>query len=228
MIRYLQWLAVAIVVLTSVFPARALETDSEGWFQITATGPVTERLLAFVEAQPRIGTKSDSDDVDMRTMIARGALGWRVLPGWSLWTGYGYTPTFNPERDEHRVFQQSLYEWQPGPFSASNRTRLEQRWLEHAHDTSWRLRNQLRFAYPLPGHPTIALVVADEIFANLNTVDTAPVSGFDQNRFFAGISYQVNSVLRIEVDYVNQVVNGRRHAEDTLRNSGMLVMAFGW
>ncbi len=209
-------------------PARALDVDHEGWFQVTGTGPIAGPVRGFFEVQPRIGERNDSGDVDMRLLIVRAALGIEVLPHWSLWAGYGYTPTFHPDRDEHRVFQQSLYERPLGPLNFSLRTRLEQRGFEDAEHASLRLRNQVRFAYPLPRWPRLSLVTADEFFVNLNTVTDAPVSGFDQNRYFVGLSYQLTQHVRVEVDYLNQIVNGRHGREDTLRHNGFLQLAFGW
>jgi len=209
-------------------PAAAVIEDHEGWFQVTATGPIAGPFRAFFELQPRIGENHESGDVDMRAFLARTAIGVDLVPHWSFWAGYGYALTYNPDRDEHRGFQQLLYEAPFGPFQLSNRTRVEERFLQHAPIPAYRLRNQIRFAYPLPQLPSISLVLADEVFAALNTVRTGPVSGFDQNRLFAGVSKQLMPHVRLEVDYLNQVVNGRRGAEDTLRHSGFLQLAFSW
>lgn len=225
----LRGIAVALLLGYGIAPTHArVDHDSEGWVQITGTGPLVGPLRLFVEAQPRIGTDADTGNVDMRTFIARGALGYAVRPNWTLWQGYGYTPTFNPDRDEHRAFQQSTYDRTIGPFGFQDRTRLEERFFQGTHDVSLRLRNLIRLTYPLPRWPAWSLVAMDELFVNLNTVSTAPVSGFDQNRFYAGVSRQLTPNLRLEVDYLNQVLNGRRGGEDTLRNSGFLWLAFTW
>lgn len=209
-------------------PGAAVITDHEGWFQMTATGPIAGPARIFLELQPRIGEKHSSQDVGMRALLGRAALGIDVLPHWSLWAGYGYTPTYDPERDEHRAFQQLLYENILGPFPVSVRTRTEERFLQHAPIPAYRLRSQVRATYPLPPLPSLSLVLADEIFVHLNTVRTGPVSGFDQNRLFAGVSQQLMPHVRLELDYLNQVVNARHGAEDILRHSGFLQLAFNW
>lgn len=209
-------------------PAAALETEYEEWLQVTASGPLRGRLRAFVEMQPRFGEDPQDDDFDVRSLIARGALGWQATEGWSLWAGYGYTPVYDPDRDENRVFEQSQYERTIGPFRASHRARLEQRFLEHESEASWRLRNQVRLAYPLPRWPSWSLVLADELFVNLNSVDGGPESGFDQNRLFLGVSHQLTPHVRVEVDYLNQAVHRSPGKEDILRHNAVLQVAFGW
>lgn len=222
------WLLTVLCLLVAIHSAHALVEDNEGWFQITGTGPIAGPLRAFVEVQPRIGENQDTGEVDMRALIVRGALGVEVLPHFTMWSGYGYTPTYNPDRDEHRIFQQALYDTKLGPFNFSDRVRLEERLLENAPAASLRFRNQARLAYPLPCMPSLSLVLADEVFFDLYTVRTAPVSGFDQNRMFSGVSQQLTDHIRLEVDYLNQVVNGRRGNEDTMRHSGFLQLAFTW
>lgn len=228
--RYTAALGATLAFLSlSSLPARAaIQLDHEGWFQITGTGPIAGPVRVFLEAQPRIGNNAETNDVDMRALLMRGALGYALTPHWSLWQGYGYTPTFNPDRDEHRNFQQALYETKLGPFNFQNRTRLEERFLEHADHVSVRARNLIRFTFPLPRSPSWALVAMDEFFFDLNTVETAPVSGFDQNRFFTGLSRQLTPNVRLEIDYLNQVLNGRRGKDDTLRHSGLMWLAFTW
>lgn len=222
------WLAALVVLGMAASPVRATVIDHEGWFQVTATGPITGKWRAFLEAQPRIGARPDADGVGMRAFLGRGAVGYDVGAGWSLWQGYGWTPTFQPYRVEHRAFQQALYDRRVGPFETSNRTRIEQRWIEGVHGVALRARHQVRIAYPLPRRPDWSLVVADEPFVNLNSATDGPVSGFEQNRLYAGISRKLGRHLRVEIDYLNQVVNGRRDQEATMRHSGVLQLAFAW
>lgn len=226
--KFFRSMAVATLLLGSAVAASAYDHQTEEWFQVTATGPVYGRLLAFAELQPRFGENPQTGDADVRAFIARGALGWQVMKGWTLWQGYGYTPVYDPDRDEHRFFQQSTVDWMTGPFKSQWRARLEERLLQHEQETSVRLRNQLRFVYPLPRFPDWGLVAADEVFFDLNSVKSGSRAGFDQNRLFLGVSYQVNKHVRVEVDYLNQVVNRTPNKEDVLRNSVFMQVALGW
>jgi hypothetical protein len=220
----------ALVPAACAAPARAENVDVEelGWFQATATGPVVGAWRLFLEVQPRIGTDPANDHTNLRALIARAAVGHPIGEAWSLWAGYAYQPSFNPSRDEHRAFQQLLHTRQLGPFKMVNRTRFEQRMIEDAGAPALRLRHQLWLAYPLPRWPEWSLVVADEPFVNLNTVSDGPVAGFDQNRLYLGVSRQLGPHLRVEVDYLNQFIEGHRGADDVVRNGGFLILAFGW
>jgi hypothetical protein len=86
----------------------------------------------------------------------------------------------------------------------------------------------VRLTYPLPFAPAWFVAVADELFVNLNTIRDGPLTGFDQNRFFAGVGHHLTPHVRVEVAYLNQVLNGRRGSEDTLRNSGYSGLALTW
>lgn len=209
-------------------PAQALDRDAEAWFQVTASGPITERVRLFLEVQPRIGETAPHGYVDWRMMVLRGAVGWRLNPAWSFWLGYAYVPTLNPGRDEQRAFQQVLHESEIGPFRVSNRMRLEQREFEESGGLSWRIRHQVRVAWPLPRIPRVSLALADEVFVNLNSPANTPAEGFEQNRLFPGVSWQLQPWLRFDVNYLLQFLNGRRGRDDLLRQGAFLQWAFHW
>ena len=85
------------------------------------------------------------------------------------------------------------------------RSRFEQRTLEEGTGTALRARQQLKYMYPLV--KDWHFVVSEELFVNCNTVSWGPVAGVDQNRFFVGPSYQINSDFRTEFGYQNVFVN---------------------
>lgn len=226
--RFARSLSAALLLALFATPSTALETQHEGWFQVTATGPIHGPLQIFLEAQPRIGEDPSGSGTDMLAFIGRGALGWEVKPGWTLWAGYAYAPTYHPTRHENRPFEQSTYNWTMGPFRAQHRARLEQRLMDGQSAVSWRLRNLIRLSWPLPRWPKWALVASDELFMNLNTVDNGPEAGFDQNRLTLGVSRQVTDHVRIQLDYLNQALHRSNGKEDILRHSGILQLAITW
>ena len=63
---------------------------------------------------------------------------------------------------------------------------------------------------------------------DLSTKFACPVTGFDQNRFFAGVGHHLTPHIRMEVAYLNQVLNGRSGSDNTMRNSGFTALAFTW
>ncbi len=214
---------------TSVRPVYGkVDVEDLGWFQISATGPIGGNWKLSLEVAPRVGTDPANGDTNLRTVNVRGAMGYQITEPWSLWAGYGYHPTFNPSRDENRAFQQSTFVTKAGPFKMSNRTRIEERFIEDVGQPALRLRHQLWLGYPLPRWPAWSLVAAEEPFVNLNTVHDGPHAGFDQNRIYLGVSREVGPHVRVEVDYLNQFVRRHSAADDLVRNGGILQLAFAW
>ena len=210
-----------LTLLVALAPSTgtAVDNEAQGWFLNTAQGPMGGKWRLYFEAQPRI----DGDGA--RQLLIRPAIGYQVTEKWSLWQGYAWTPGFEPDRDESRIFQQSVLNSSPFevPLRFVNRTRLEQRWLQRSSGTSVRLRHMLRATYPLDAAERWSVAAYDEAFATLNRTSGGPRSGFDQNRAFAGINCKLSQELTIEVGYVNQFVTARR---DTLRHIGFSLAQF--
>jgi hypothetical protein len=216
--------SVIVVLLCLAAPAWGLDEDEQAWVLVTARGSIHGRWKLYLEAQPRF------DETGTRQLLLRPAVGYQVTPQWSLWQGYGWTPSFDDFRDEQRSFQQSLVETPRGflPVTLVNRTRLEQRWIEDSDGTAWRLRHMLRLVYPLDDDGTWALAAYDEPFVALNSVSDGPRSGFDQNRAFAGINRALGYGFRLELGYLNQFVNQRGGQSDLVRHVGLVWLDYVW
>lgn len=191
-------------------PARADDADSQFWTLLTfnarfgAKLGTQKRLRLYAEAQPRIGNNYH----EISQLILRPAVGYQVTPTWSVWGGYGWTPTFFPNYvDEHRFFQQSLFENRFPRLEMQNRTRLEQRSIQGAGGLAWRARHQVRVARSLTTTNRWQAVVYDEVFWNLNSTPTGPKSGFDQNRFYIGAAYNADKHTRFELGYLAAHIN---------------------
>lgn len=215
----LGWLLIA-----PVSPTLAVEQDGQVWLLTTARGAIQGPWKLYLEAQPRL------DGSGVRQLILRPAVGYQVTRLWSLWQGYGWTPSFDEFRDEQRSFQQSLVEMPRGrlPVALVNRTRLEQRWIENSEGTAWRLRHMLRLVYPLDMDGTWALAAYDEPFVALNSIQGGARSGFDQNRAFLGLSRSLAEGLRLEVGYLNQLVNQPSGETDLLRHVALVWLDYLW
>ncbi|MDH4155449.1 MAG: DUF2490 domain-containing protein [Nitrospira sp.] len=229
--RTRQWgLLVAISVLVwhlsgiGVTPVQAYEqlgpntrSDFRLWAPVYLTVNLPNRFLAYMEVNTRIG--DDVTNIDQ--LLLRPAIGYKLTDNISIWQGYAWVGNFNqshtfpqsPFFEENRIYQQVNYTTKLGDFKFLSRTRLEERWIEHADGTAVRFRQMFRFTYPLPMAPDIGLVVYDEIFANANTVGSikgkGPQAGFDQNRFFLGINKTFNQYLNVDLGYQNQLLNQR-------------------
>jgi hypothetical protein len=213
--------AFALALAAAPAPARALDHDVQSWSLFVAQGYVTPHVRWYGEAQPRFG-----DDVsELDRLLLRAALGYQIAPGVSAWAGYAWTPLFSPAfKDEHRPFQQLLFEHKFGPLFLVNRTRFEQRFIEGADGPSLRARHMVRGVLRFADSP-LGVAAYEEVFFTFNRPGGAPASGFDQNRAFAGLNLQATSVLQVELGYMNNFVNRPAPAEDRM-NHNLVFMLF--
>lgn len=71
-----------------------------------------------------------------------------------------------------------------------------------------RFRQFLKLTVPMPSiSPNLSFVVLDEIFINMNNVDTGARAGFNQNRAFGGFAYRFNKIAVGEIGYLHQYFN---------------------
>lgn len=193
--------------------------DFRLWAPVYLTVKLPAKFLAYMEANSRFADVDDGGNIDQ--LLLRPALGYQLTEKISIWQGYAWVGNFNqphtppqsPFFEENRIFQQVNYTHKFGSFKILSRTRLEERWIEHADGTAVRFRTMLRGTYPLPMSPEWALVGYEEIFVNLNTVGSpqgkGPESGFDQNRVFVGINRTFSKYFNMDFGYQNQLLNSR-------------------
>lgn len=172
---------------------------------------LSDSVNGFVDIQPRftLNDTNGGENNALDTLLLRGALGYQVTPDVGLYQGYAYIPTYDPKRVEHRLFQE-LFIKQPlqTKGALAHRFRLEQRFIDNINETAYRLRYFGRYLHPLNQlHPNLSLAINEELFINLNTTNNGPESGFDQNRLFVGVNYQVNKTLAYDFGYQNQIIN---------------------
>jgi hypothetical protein len=186
----------------------ALPTDSEVqiWYLAFTQGHIEEPFLYYLEAQPRLGER------DGRVLL-RSALGLSLpVPGLSVWLGYAWIPVWDRGEEsavrlnESRLYQQLLYTPRLGPVRLMSRSRLEQRLLAGASRPSHRFRTLLRGSHPLDAEGTFSLILWDEVFFHLNTVEGGPRAGFDQNRAFVGAGWKLSPHVTLELGYLNDFV----------------------
>jgi hypothetical protein len=213
----------AIVLLFPVLPSRAYDTDSQLWTQFVLNGRFQNGVRIAVEAQPRVGDNFQR----LSLLILRPVVGYQVTRNMSLWIGYGWTPSFLPDfNNEHRVFQQVLFEDRYRRIGLINRTRLEERVIEGAGGTSVRLRHMLRAVLPLDSQRRWSAVGQNELFVNLNSTARGPQSGFDQNRIYVGGLYDVDRHTRVELGYQANFINAPRSRPDRRLDTLLLAVNY--
>ncbi len=194
--------------------SESLNQDFQTWGNITALvslGKADSKLKnvkLWLEGQGRFG----EDSSQFSQGILRPGIGYYVKKNISLWLGYGWIPNNPPapsqDFDEHRIWQQLLWTEQFDIGKFMSRTRLEQRFDDRGDDVGWRFRQFFKFYQPIKYVPNLSWVLWDEVFVDINKTDWKSTNGFDQNRVFAGLGYQINQHARTELGYINQYIRG--------------------
>ncbi len=184
------------------------ESDLGNWINYFGSKKLSETLNFHHEIQYRnynaIG--------DLEQLLIRTGIGYNLTEGNNnLLLGYGFINSQNYVADtedkvavdEHRIFQQFITKQNIGRLSVQHRYRFEQRFIES--DFRLRYRYFLSLNLPLNNSEMIDntwyLSAYNEIFINgKNTF-------FDRNRVYAGLGHKFNNVVRLELAYMNQILN---------------------
>lgn len=212
---------ISALTLSTLLPVATVSaktaTDSQTWGNVTAIGSLSiinadwKKYKYWLEGQGRFGNETSQFSQGM----VRTGLGYILLDNdvdqLSLWLGYAWVPTEEPFAktafDEHRIWQQLLWSSKLPFGTLTSRSRLEQRFQPTGGDAGWRYRQLLKISAPIPFAPAFSLVATDEYFANINDTNWGAADGFDQNRGFVGIGYNVNKNINTEIGYMNQYIN---------------------
>ena len=189
--------------LVSSALAQPTHNELQQWDTVVLTVPVADKFKLQLEGQARLGFNSKLDALNR--LLIRSSVGYQITPKLSVWQGYEWTPSWNEKgvlRDEHRIWEQLLYDTQWRRVDIRLRTRLEQRLIEHtAGQVGNRVRQLVRLSHPL-GHTKAYVVGYNELFINLNGVHNGPSGGYDQNRVFVGLGYAFNTHVSAEGGYL--------------------------
>ncbi len=204
---------VAVLILSAPVAAENTVDDFQVWGNVTATGNFSDsRFKWWLEGQGRFG----NDSSRFAQGIIRPGVGYELNKKTSVWLGYGWFPTSRPFAlrtpfNEHRIWQQLLWNNTYSFGTITSRTRTEQRFfdIQGSSDVGHRFRQMFKISVPMPSiSPKVSFVAFEEFFINLTpTHDIGVKSGFNQNRIFAGVAYKFNKVVTGEIGYLNQIFN---------------------
>jgi hypothetical protein len=203
-----------------------IKNETSLWFMSLTRVSIGEDYEAFIDLQPRtsLNATDNREDGQVQQFLARGAFGYRITDTTTLFQGYGVFTSYDPVRTEHRLFQEVLSRFSFEPFRYSHRFRFEQRFIDAIEEVGMRARSSSRFTIPLNYFDDVSLAFNEELFINLNNAGPGPQAGFDQNRLFFGINYQVSPKLSFDIGYQNQYV-GRRGGREDISNHIFLIGA---
>ncbi len=200
-------IVVPMLLVAAVPAAAETEHDLGGWLNLTAQGDAGRKGAWFAEVQPRL--QDDLGRLDQ--FLLRGAIGYKLARGLTLYQGYAHVVVpvrGGADLDEDRAFQQVSWVV-PGVARGelSSRTRLEQRWRSDGRDMQLRVREMVRFEYPLGRDDGVRALTSIEALWAINSVDWRRRAGFDQLRTFVGAEIPIGGTSTIEAGYLNQTID---------------------
>ena len=105
------------VLLSPAIVLADTETKSSLWTMSLNRFQFTEQYRGFLDIQPRFTVEDvpGGDNGSIDTVLIRGALGYQLNSNLGIYQGYAIIPTYDPDRVEHRSFQELLsktvFEW---------------------------------------------------------------------------------------------------------------------
>ncbi len=208
---------------------RILDHQTIGWYTYNGDHKLNDRWAIHTEYQWR--------RIDLirswQQSLARVGLVRMVNENVKVGGGYTHFVTFPfgryPQAEngvpypEHRLHQDVQLSEKQGRLALSHRFRLEQRWLANqANETSprritgWDFQNRIR--YQVAGEIPLKGATVDDGEWYVNFFDEVFIgfgrnvgqNVFNQNRLSGGVGYQVSDGFKLELNYLNQVL---QHAD---------------
>ena len=197
-------------------------TEAAGfWTQAVGEGNLSSiddslsSIRLWVEGQGRFNNSNPYSNMNFYQGMARSAVGYALTDRLTLWAGYTYLPTENYGKGyvgEQDAWPAVRYIFPTKIGTVMLREMVEMRFVR-GDAPGIRPRTLAKLIRPFEFEPRLGLVLWDEVFFNANNVTNNPnlgLSGFNQNRAFAGISWTFNELARMEFGYMNQMVNKSR------------------
>ena len=194
-----------ILFLINIFSVKSQENNVGNWLIYLGNKELNSSLNWHHEIQHRnyniLG--------ELEQLLVRTGLGYNVNENNNILLGYGFIDSRNIAIEsneilkvhEHRIYQQFISKQAIGKIKIQHRYRFEQRFIED--DFKLRYRYFLSLNIPLlKTNKKYYISAYNEIFINASQENT-----FDRNRIYGGLGYQLNSNIKLELGYMNQIFN---------------------
>ena len=194
-----------ILFLINIFSVKSQENNVGNWLIYFGNKNLNSKLNWHHEIQYRNYNLLG----ELEQLLIRTGLGYNVNEYNNILLGYGFIDSRNIffetneiiKVNENRIYQQFISKHAIGKIKVQHRYRFEQRFIED--DFKLRYRYFLSLNVPLlKGNEKYYISAYNEIFINSNEVNT-----FDRNRIYGGLGYKLNSNIKLEMGYMNQIFN---------------------
>lgn len=218
--------------------------ENIGWYAYFGTFQFSKKLGLHTEYQWR----RDNFITQWQQSLMRVGINYQLRPRVLLRIGYAWIETFpygeipinalGRDFTEHRAFQMIQLAHKEGIVDISHRFMLEQRFVgrystaniekEDDFPLLHRMRYMVRLQAPLKGTEVKAktpyLALYDEILIGFGSNVNANI--FDQNRIGILLGYRINEAIRLEIGYLNQIVQfGRQiNGQNVFQNNNGLII----
>ena len=194
-----------ILFLINIFSVKSQENNVGNWLIYFGNKDLNSKLNWHHEIQYRNYNLLG----ELEQLLIRTGLGYNVNEYSNILLGYGFIDSRNIffetneiiKVSENRIYQQFISKHAIGKIKVQHRYRFEQRFIKD--DFKLRYRYFLSLNVPLlKGNEKYYISAYNEIFINSNEVNT-----FDRNRIYGGLGYKLNSNIKLEMGYMNQIFN---------------------
>ena len=194
-----------ILFLINIFTVKSQENNIGNWLIYFGNKDLNSSLNWHHEIQHRNYNLFG----ELEQLLVRTGLGYNVNENNNVLLGYGFIDSRNIAIEsneilkihEHRIYQQFISKQAIGKIKIQHRYRFEQRFIED--DFRLRYRYFLSLNVPLlKTNKKYYISAYNEIFINASQENT-----FDRNRIYGGLGYQLNSNIKFELGYMNQIFN---------------------
>lgn len=144
---------------------------------------------------------------ELEQLLLRTGIGYNANANNNILLGYGFIDSRNLlektdqilKVNEHRIYQQLISKQAIGKLKVQHRYRFEQRFVEDEFKLRYRYFLSLRIPF-LKTSEKYYISAYNELFINANSENT-----FDRNRIYGGFGYSLNSNIKFELGYMNQI-----------------------
>lgn len=208
---------VLLVLASSAQSSKSTEHIKQGWLGYLNQSRLSNKIGLWTDLQLR--TKEDFVGNLSQSIVGLG-LTYYVTDATKLTAGFSYISIYPADnhkkitQPEHRPWQQLQWNTKYGKKRMLQSFRLEERFrrkilndstLATGSNFNFRLRYNILYDLPLSKRgivpKNISFVVSDDLHINFGKQIVN--NYFDQNRFFAGLKYQVNVHDNIQLGYMN-------------------------